>query len=180
MTVLRYRSKRCLLSIALTLTFFSSTAFAVNKCEDNNTFNVGAGIYDVTGPAAEEGMMGYGMIQQKTAGILQRLWARAFVIESPCNSKRVVFVNADLGQVFQGIKEHVVMKLREKYGDRYSDSNVLITATHTHSGPGGFSTYAFYNLTTLGFSRENFDAIVNGIVRLSNARKITWLRRISG
>ena len=141
-----------------------SAAKPANECNNNTHFNVGAGIYDITGPAAEEGMMGYGIIRQKTAGISQRLWARAFVIESPCNKKRVVFVNADLGMVFQGIKQQVIKKLQDEYGDRYTDSNVLLTATHTHSGPGGFSTYGFYNITTLGFNRYNFDVIVDGIV----------------
>jgi neutral ceramidase len=134
------------------------------RCQTNSTFNVGAGIYDITGPAAEEGMMGYAMLAQQTAGISQRLWARAFIIESPCNNKRVVFVNADLGMIFQAVKQQVVHKLHEQYGNLYNDENVLITATHTHSGPGGFSSYALYNLTTYGFSKENFDTIVNGIV----------------
>lgn len=134
-----------------------------SACSKNNLFRVGGGIYDITGPAAEEGMMGYGMFTQQTSGIYQRLWARAFIIESPCNNKRIVFVNVDLGQVFQGIKQQVIKRLKEK-SNRYDDSNVLITATHTHSGPGGYSTYAFYNLTTFGFSRKNFNTIVNGII----------------
>lgn len=146
----------------------SSNLFALttngDQCRRNATFNVGAGIYDITGPAAEQGMMGYGMLNQKTSGLYQRLWARAFVIESPCNNNRIVFVNADLGQLFQGVKQQVIKKLQAKYGERYSDNNVLLTATHTHSGPGGYSTYTFYNITTLGFSRSNFDTIVDGIV----------------
>jgi len=155
--------------LSLALSLFCNSAVAapshlLDSCQSNTSFNIGAGIYDITGPAAEEGMMGYAMIGQQTAGILQRLWARAFVIESPCNGKRVVFVNADLGMIFQGIKEEVVRKLQEKYGNVYSDDNVLLTATHTHSGPGGFSTYTLYNLTTFGFSRENFNTIIDGIV----------------
>lgn len=152
------------LIILLGLYLFSAVTIAAETCKSNDIFNIGAGIYDITGPAAEQGMMGYGMLKQKTGGISQRLWARAFVIESPCNGKRIVFVNADLGHIFQGIKQQVVLKLKEKYGNRYDDSNILLTATHTHSGPGGYSTYAFYNLTTLGFSRDNFNTIVNGIV----------------
>jgi hypothetical protein len=38
-------------------------------CAGNTNFQVGSGIYDITGPAAELGMMGYGMIDQKTAQI---------------------------------------------------------------------------------------------------------------
>lgn len=150
--------------IVVLIALISFNIHAQTNCSQNSIFNIGAGIYDITGPAAEQGMMGYGMLAQKTAGIYQRLWARAFVIESPCNQKRVVIVNADLGHIFQGIQQQVVKKLQAKYGNTYSNENVLLTATHTHSGPGGYSTFTFYNLTTLGFSRDNFNAIVDGIV----------------
>jgi len=133
-------------------------------CEDSRRFLVGAGRADITGPAAEVGMMGYGMLEQQTSGIHQRLRSRAFVIASPCNGKRVAFVSADLGMVFQAVKQQVVERLRARYGDLYTDDNVLLSATHTHSGPGGFSHYTLYNLTTLGFSPQNFEAIVSGIV----------------
>lgn len=153
-------------SSLLLFTLFSLLHNLVNaeQCQNNTTFNIGAGIYDITGPAAEEGMMGYAMLDQQTAGLLQRLWARAYVIESPCNGKRVVFVNVDLGHVFQGITQQVIKKLHEKYGDLYNDDNVLLTAIHSHSGPGGYSTYTLYNLTTFGFDRQNFNTIVDGIV----------------
>jgi neutral ceramidase len=80
-------------------------AALTGPCAGNTAFQVGSGIYDVTGPAAELGMMGYAMLEQKTAGIHQRLRARAFVIASPCNGKRVAFVSADAGQIFQGVKQ---------------------------------------------------------------------------
>lgn len=146
------------------LLLLTSETFANNACDNNAEFNIGAGVYDITGPIAEQRMMGYAMLDQQASGMYSRLWARAFVIESPCNNKRIVFVNADLGQLFQAVKEEVVRKLQEKYGNLYSDKNVLITATHQHSGPGGYSTYTLYNLTILGFSRDNFDAIVDGII----------------
>ncbi len=156
------------LLLAMILGFTTSMVFAANQtpgsCQDNSIFNIGAGIYDITGPVAEQRMMGYAMLDQVASGMYSRLWARAFVIESPCNRKRVVFVNADLGQLFQGVKQQVVHQLQQKYGDLYSDANVLITATHQHSGPGGYSTYTLYNLSILGFSRKNFDTIVDGIV----------------
>ncbi|WP_164001389.1 neutral/alkaline ceramidase [Pyxidicoccus caerfyrddinensis] len=132
-------------------------------CAGNTAFQVGAGVYDITGPAAELGMMGYAMLEQKTAGIHQRLRSRAFVIASPCNGKRVAFVSADAGFVGQGVKQQVVERLKATYGSTYSDDNVVLSATHTHSGPGGFSHYALYNLTILGYDKQNFDAIVDGI-----------------
>ncbi|MDY7228368.1 neutral/alkaline ceramidase [Hyalangium rubrum] len=140
-------------------------AALTGPCAGNTSFQVGSGIYDITGPAAELGMMGYAMLDQKTAGIHQRLRARAFVVASPCNGKRVAFVSADAGQIFQGVKQQVVERLKAKYGTLYSDENVLLSATHTHSGPGGFSHYALYNLTILGYDKQNFEAIVDGIVQ---------------
>jgi neutral ceramidase len=134
-------------------------------CAGNTTFLVGSGIYDITGPAAELGMMGYAMLDQKTTGIHQRLRARAFVVASPCNGRRVAFVSADLGMVFQAVRQQVVQRLRTTYGSLYGDENVLISATHTHSGPGGHSHYALYNLTVLGFDAQNFNLVVDGIYR---------------
>ncbi|HEX5748172.1 MAG TPA: neutral/alkaline non-lysosomal ceramidase N-terminal domain-containing protein [Archangium sp.] len=139
------------------------SAALADPCSANQSFQIGAGIHDITGPAAEIGMMGYAMVDQKTAGIHQRLRSRAFVIASPCNGKRAVFVSADLGQVFQGVRQQVVEKLRARYGTLYTDDNVLLSATHTHSGPGGHSHYALYNLTILGYDKQGFDAIVDGI-----------------
>ena len=45
-----------------------------------NDYLIGTGIYDVTGPAAELGMMGMASIEQKTEGIHSRLFARAFIV----------------------------------------------------------------------------------------------------
>jgi neutral ceramidase len=134
-------------------------------CTGNTRFDIGAGVYDVTGPAAEVGMMGYAMVEQKTTGIHMRLRSRAFVIATPCNGKRVVFVSADLGQIFQGVKQKVIERLQARYGTLYSDANVMISATHTHSGPGGHSHYALYNLSILGFDPQGFEAIVDGIYK---------------
>lgn len=136
-----------------------------SPCNEANEFMIGSGIYDITGPAAELGMMGYAQIDQKTAGIHTRLWSRAFVISSPCNGKRAVLVTADLGIVTQAVKQAVTQRLQQRFGGIYNENNVLISATHTHSGPGGFSHYALYNLTILGYDETNFNAIVNGIVQ---------------
>ena len=132
-------------------------------CTGNQSFEVGTGIYDVTGPAAELGMMGYASLEQKTTGIHMRLRSRAYVLGSPCNGKRIVFVSADLGMIFQSVKQGVVRKLEDTYGGIYTDANVMLSATHTHSGPGAFSHYALYNLTSLGYDEQNYNAIVDGI-----------------
>ena len=55
-----------------------------------NDYLIGTGIYDVTGPAAELGMMGMASIEQKTEGIQSRLFARAFIVCDSTSNKRVV------------------------------------------------------------------------------------------
>jgi neutral ceramidase len=124
---------------------------------------IGAGLYDITGPAAEVGMMGFAESDQKTEGIYMRLWSRAYIVGDL--EKRVVFVSADLGMIFQSVKQGVVNKITEdpELSEYYGDDNVLLSATHTHSGPGGYSHYFLYNVTTSGFISENYDLIVDGI-----------------
>ncbi len=50
-----------------------------------------------------------------------------------------------------------------RYGDLYTEKNVAISGTHSHSGPGGYLQYVLYIVTSLGFVRQSFDALVNGI-----------------
>lgn len=129
-------------------------------------YEVGIGIGDITGEAGGVGMMGYGMPNQRTAGIHLRQWARAFVIgENRPAGKRIVFVNTDLAMVYIAVHQEVMRRLAERFGDRYRAENVILSATHTHSGPGGFSHYTLYNFTTGGFRPNTFESIVAGIVR---------------
>ncbi|MCB9755290.1 MAG: neutral/alkaline non-lysosomal ceramidase N-terminal domain-containing protein, partial [Myxococcales bacterium] len=134
-------------------------------CADSPHYRVGAAIRDITGPSAELVMMGYSMPEQKAEGISTRLWSRAFVVEHPCSGGRVVFVSADLGQLFQSVHLEVLRRLEEHFGpDRYTADNVALSATHTHSGLGGYSHYTMFNLAIGGYDPDNFEAIVGGIV----------------
>lgn len=128
------------------------------------TYSVGTGIADITGEAGSVGMMGYALPYQRTQGIHLRQWARAFVIADDSSGKRVLFVNTDTGMIFQSVREEVLRRLAAEFGDRYTINNVMLAATHNHSGPGGYSHYTLYNLTTGGFRPKTFEALVNGIV----------------
>ena len=63
----------------------------------------------------------------------------------------------------------LLRRLRARYGSAYNEQNLVLTATHTHSGPGGFTEYTLFNLTTLGFEAPVFEALVSGIVRAVSA-----------
>src|SRR6185503_2022807 len=92
-----------------------------------------------------------------------RLFARAFIFANSTTNKRIVWVNAELGMLFSSVKQGVLKKLAAKYGSLYDHQNVMMSATHTHSGPGGFSHHVMYNLTTFGHIAQNYAAIVDGI-----------------
>lgn len=143
----------------------ATVAAGLVQAQDDNLL-IGAGMFDVTGPAAEAGMLGYASLSQKTAGIHTRLHARAFIFaEADRPLQRVVLVSADLGMIVQSVKQGVVNALQQKYGDLYRHENVMLAPTHTHGGPGGLSHYALTNLTSLGFIKQNYRTVVDGIVK---------------
>lgn len=131
---------------------------------NGDIYNVGGGIADITGPASGKMMMGYFNTKQKTAGVHLRLWSRAFVIADQASGKRIVLVTADLCHLTIAIKQQVIAGLKKKFGNIYGDENVLLASTHTHTGPGGYSHYKFYNIASFGFSPDNLAQISSGIV----------------
>jgi neutral ceramidase len=137
-------------------------------------FLVGAASADITGPAAGLATGGYAAPAPETAGIHQRLRARAFVIAERANPlRRVVLVTADLCYITGILKAEVVRELEKIHGSQYGHQNVLIAATHTHSAPAGFSQHLMYNIPSGGFSEENFRIISQGIVRAISDAHLT-------
>lgn len=131
---------------------------------NQDSYLIGVGMADVTGPAAEVNMMGYAKFGQDTGGIHYRLYSRAFIFEDQ-SGHRAVFVSVDVCMIDQAIKTQVAKLLEERYGDLYRIDNVMLSGTHTHSGPGGFLQYLLYTITGQGFNWQNFNAIVDGIIR---------------
>lgn len=130
--------------------------------ESASNYLIGLGSYDITGPAADVNMMGYANMDQITSGVHFRLRARAFVVAEP-HGKRVLFVNLDACMASQLVTIKVLERLKARYGDLYTEKNVAISGIHTHSGPGGYLQYIVYIVTSLGFVRQSFDALVDGI-----------------
>lgn len=125
---------------------------------------VGRGWSDITGPAADVGMFGYARAGQTTAGIHTRLRARAFIIaERGDPADRVAFVVCDLGAMFHEIQQAVVANMQTAHGDLYRLDNVVLTATHTHSGPAGYSNYMAKTPLGGAMHRVHMDAIIDGI-----------------
>ena len=57
--------------------------------------------------------------------------------------------------------------MQERYGDLYTEDNVAISGTHTHSGPAGYLQYVLYQITSLGFVRQSWAALVDGAFQVS-------------
>ncbi|MFD5099935.1 neutral/alkaline non-lysosomal ceramidase N-terminal domain-containing protein [Streptomyces albidochromogenes] len=123
----------------------------------------GCGVADITGEAAECGMLGYGKAQQRTTGIHTRLHARAFAFAD--GDRRLLLVVCELPLMSAGVVRDVLGRLP----GGYTESNVMITATHTHCGPGGYFHHALYNSNTGGFRERTYGAIVDGIVEAAEA-----------
>lgn len=117
-------------------------------------------------------MLGFGMFHH-TMQEPGELHVRAFVFEN--GEHKICIVNAELAFITLAIQQAVLNELATNYAHfRLNESNVILTAQHTHSAPGGFSYYPLYNMPTPGFSekmyREVYGAIVQAIVE-AEARK---------
>ncbi|XP_061955727.1 neutral ceramidase 2 [Populus nigra] len=127
-----------------------------------SNYLIGLGSYDITGPAADVNMMGYANTEQIASGVHFRLRARAFIVAEPQGS-RVVYVNLDACMASQIVTIKVLERLKARYGGLYTEQNVAISGIHTHAGPGGYLQYVVYIVTSLGFVRQSFDVLVDGI-----------------
>jgi neutral ceramidase len=127
----------------------------------SNAYDIGVGISDITGPAAQVTFMGYGVGNQKGEGIHFRQRARAFVVSD--GDKKVAYVSGDFGMGADMLNKYVVEELDKRLGQGvYTMDNVCISGTHTHSTPGGYAQYVMVQVPSLGYIPETFQALVTG------------------
>lgn len=113
-------------------------------------------------------MLGYGMVDNIASRANTDLFVRSLAIRDPANYL-IVFANAEIGFITQAVQQAVIQRLQVHYPD-LQEHQVMLTAQHTHSAPGGFSHYAFYNMTVPGFQPGVFEAIVKACVEsITNA-----------
>ena len=119
----------------------------------------------VTGEPGEVGFMGYGDSSQKGSGVHTRQYARAFIAVDRASGKRNLIVVLDTLTSWQSLRDELVKRIRAEFGSAYDESNIMITATHTHATPGGITHQSLYNITTLGFHQDTFNAQVDGSLK---------------
>lgn len=106
------------------------------------------------------GMMGYGMLHNTAEGMASDLFVRACVLTDSAGHFWA-YANAEICFVTLAIRTEVLKRLQNTAPEAgFSEENLMLTAQHTHSAPGGYSHYFFYNVTIPGFQPEVFEAIV--------------------
>ena len=125
---------------------------------------IGVGKSDITGPITDVVTFGYGDSSHVTAGLHDRLWARAFIVEDRKTNAQVTIVVISAGAVFGNVKREVVRRLQQAFDGIYEEGNLLIVADHSHSAPGGQGHHFLHVMATHGFERDSWDAQVEGIV----------------
>jgi len=110
-----------------------------------------------------------------------RLHSRAFIVADVKNPKdRFVYLVLDTQSgdtatrygVLEGLKA-----LGSEY-DVYGHNNLALTGTHSHAGPGAWFNYLLPQVTSLGFSKQSYQALVDGAV-LSIKRAHENLQEVS-
>ncbi len=106
-------------------------------------------------------MFGYGLWQHRARGKQTALFARAFVVGD--RVRRLIFCCTDLGSISHAARAAVCASLRQRLGNEFDEAALVLTCTHTHSGPGGCSHEALYNIVTPGFVTPHLNAVVAAV-----------------
>jgi neutral ceramidase len=112
-------------------------------------------------------MMGYADANQLGSGLRQRLYSRAFIIGDVARpTDRFVYLVLDTQSGDTAVRYGILDGLARLGGDfaLYGQHNLAVTGTHTHSGPGAWLNYLLPQITSKGFDKQSYQAIVDGAV----------------
>ena len=128
---------------------------------------LGVGKADITGPIVEINMMGYADPKQVGSGLRQRLYARSFIIGDLSKPEdRFVYLVLDTQSGDTAVR-YGILEALARLGDGYEvyrHRNVAVTGTHSHSGPGAWLNYLLPQITSKGFDKQSYQAIIDGAV----------------
>ena len=109
-------------------------------------------------------MLGWEHPHHKVRGVGVPLFARAMYLADANVGSEVVLVVAELGYITCAVRLGVLAELQARAAKApelagLGAHNVALGATHTHSGPTGFSRYLLYISGAPGFSSRVHDAL---------------------
>jgi neutral ceramidase len=127
------------------------------------SYEIGAARAEITPDATGVILFGWGDFKHRAAGVATPLYARAISIQNSASKKRLILVCLDLGFISEDLHDEVVARLGLR------DDEIIISATHTHSAPGGFSSFVLYGVASNGFIPKVFETYVSGTVQAIRA-----------
>ena len=144
----------------------------------SNEFRVGAAKTDIT-PMPGYPMAGFAAAGRLSRGVWTRLYARAIYFED-MQGRSMALVSCDLWSIPGGLADRVAELVATEYGiPQLGREQIVISATHTHNGPGNYCTSALYNLmasSQQGFDMDLFDFLSH---RVAGAVAQAWQSRKS-
>ncbi len=124
-------------------------------------WSIGWGKAEIVLPLQGWAMHGYGQPTHRAHRQRTALWARAFCLSHAESGDRLMICCLDTGYVTAMMRSHLIERWRQRQGEDFDASRLLLTCTHTHSGPGGCAHEVLYNLVTPGFVATHLTAIVS-------------------
>ena len=104
-----------------------------------HSLRAGVATVDITPPMGVE-MCGYGPYEKRVCTeVLDPLFAKALMLES--GSEKIVIISLDLCMVSSETRDQAALRIHDELG--IPDTNVMVVATHTHSGPATLRTVAW-------------------------------------
>jgi hypothetical protein len=119
---------------------------------------VGVGRADVTSPTGYY-MQGWVRSDAVLRGVHTRIQARAIVLER--GGQKLALVAEDLNGIAGGAVKAAAARLA---GRGFSESNIIVSASHTHAAPSGYYTYGTYNtvfMTTSTLTDQNVTGAID-------------------
>ncbi len=125
---------------ATLLALLAAAPPAQAKGSTSGQLRAGAGQADITPPKTGYYLGGWTRADRKGLGVSTRLHANTLVLQR--GTKKLALVAADIFAIAAGMQEDVAREVADLGFDRTS---VLLAASHTHSGPGGYTNNPLYN-----------------------------------
>ena len=151
---------RCLVCIVLINAVFEIGIYPVWS-SSNETIYLGHSKIELT-PRVGTPLAGYGRRKGKPSqDVNDPIYVRAIALTRKNDS--VVFASVDLVLVDKFLRSEVVKKVQKRIP--FSDEQLVLFATHTHSGPGAVGKRFWQRFIMGKFQREIFDEITIGIAQ---------------
>jgi neutral ceramidase len=125
--------------LACALLFLLSVLAAHGPAQAADQLQVGVGRADITSPTGYY-MQGWVRSDAVLKGVHTRIQARAIVLKR--GSQKLALVAEDLNGIAGGVVAAAAKRLASK---GFSESNIIVSASHTHAAPSGYYTFGTYN-----------------------------------